>query len=222
MQFLARWIWHTTPLKYLSYLVRWPHKSRSSQGHTWKKNDLDGFANSVIRKILIYDILYVFEVKKSIAVILSELVGLGDLENPGQLPVWEVLWGTDDWVLWIFFRISSLFMFSRSSNPLLTFLLSYHVRVTSKIQVNFRFERYSEVLMIGSYGFPQFLYYLCFRGQEIHCWHSYWAIMFGWPRKSRSASGLRGTPRYWWLGLMDFHNFFNIYVFDVALWKSQQ
>ena len=36
-QCLARWIPHTTPLKYFSYHVRWPHKSRSSQGHTWKK-----------------------------------------------------------------------------------------------------------------------------------------------------------------------------------------
>ena len=36
-QCLARWIPHTTPLKYLSYHVRWPHKLRSSQGHTWKK-----------------------------------------------------------------------------------------------------------------------------------------------------------------------------------------
>ena len=26
----------------------------------------------------------------------------GDLENPGQLPVLQVLEGTDDWVLWIF------------------------------------------------------------------------------------------------------------------------
>ena len=33
-------------------------------------------------------------------------------------------------------------MLSRSRNPLLTFLLSYDVWVTSKIQVNFRFERY--------------------------------------------------------------------------------
>ena len=51
------------------------------------------------------------------------------------------------WWLYIF-KISSLFMFSRSGNPLLTFLLSYHVWVTSKIQVNFWFKIYSEVLMI--------------------------------------------------------------------------
>ena len=200
-------------------------------------------------------------------------------------------------------------MFSRSRNPLLTFLLSYHVRVTSKIQVNFRYrrywwfclmnfwnffniyvfevkksiadiptelpcsgdlenpgqlpvQRYSKVLMILSYKFLKFLQYSCFRGQEIHCWHSYWATMFGWPRKSRSTSGTggtddsvlwifeissifmfsrsrnpllafllsyhvrvtleiqvnfryRGTRRYWWLCLINFWHFFTIYVFEV-------
>ena len=52
--------------------------------------------------------------------------------------------GTDDSVLWIF-EIFTLFMFSRSGNPLLIFLQSYHVWVTSKIQVDFRFKTYSEV-----------------------------------------------------------------------------
>ena len=106
-------------------------------------------------------------------------------------------------------------MFSRSRNPLLTFLLSYHVWVTSKIQVNFRFNRFSEVLMTVSYKFLKFLHYLCFRGQGIHYWHSHWATMFGWPWKSRSISGSIGFPRYWWLCLMDFNNFFTIYVFEV-------
>ena len=106
-------------------------------------------------------------------------------------------------------------MFSRSRNPFLTFLLSYLVRVTSKIQLNFRFNRYSEVLIIVSYRFSQFLQYLCFRGQGIHFWHSYWATMFGWPQKSRSTSGSRGSLGYWSLCLMDFHNFFSIYVFEV-------
>ena len=30
-----------------------------------------------------------------------------------------------------------------------------------------------EVLMILSYGFLKFLYYLCFQGRGIHCWYSY-------------------------------------------------
>ena len=139
----------------------------------------------------------------------TELPSLGDLENPGQLLVQGWFKGTDDCILWIF-TISSLFIFSRSRNPLLTFLMSYHVWVTSKIHVNFRFERYwwfclknfwnfhtihvfevresiadistelpclgdlekiqihfrfnrySEVLVIGSCRFLKFLHYLCF------------------------------------------------------------
>ena len=106
-------------------------------------------------------------------------------------------------------------MFSRSRNPFLIFLLSYHVRVTSKIHVNFRYRRYSKVLMIGSYRFSKFLHYLCFRYQGIHCRYSYWATMFEWPPKSRSTSGSGGTQRYWLLGLIDFQNFFTIYVFEV-------
>ena len=43
--------------------------------------------------------IYVFEVKESIADIPTKLACLGDLENLGQLPVQEVLKGTDDCVL---------------------------------------------------------------------------------------------------------------------------
>ena len=43
--------------------------------------------------------IYDFEVKKSIADIPTELPCLDDLENPGQLPIQEVLEGTDDSVL---------------------------------------------------------------------------------------------------------------------------
>ena len=57
-------------------------------------------------------------------------------------------------------------MFSRVRNPFLIFLLSYHVLVTSKIQVNFRYRRYLKVLMIVSYEFLKFLHYLCFREWE--------------------------------------------------------
>ena len=39
----------------------------------------------------------------------------------------------------------------------------------------------------------KFLHYLCFRGRGIHCWHSYWATMLKWPRKSKWTPGLRGT-----------------------------
>ena len=39
--------------------------------------------------------------------------------------------------------------------------------------------------------------------------------MFGWFRKSRSASVTGGTRMYWWLCLIDFPNFVNIHVFEV-------
>ena len=47
-------------------------------------------------------ISHVFEVKESIFGSFTKLPCLGDLENPGKLPVLQVLEGTDDWVLWIF------------------------------------------------------------------------------------------------------------------------
>ena len=54
-----------------------------------------------------------------------------------------------------------------------------------------------EVLMILSYEFLEFLQYLCFRGQGIHCWHSYWATLFGWLQKPLEPdvdSDFRGHP----------------------------
>ena len=87
-------------------------------------------------------------------------------------------------------------MFLRSRNPLLIFLQSNHVCVTSKIQVDFRFNTYSKVLVIVSCRVLKFLHYLCFWGQGIFCWHSYWATMFGGPLKIRSPSGSRGFRSY--------------------------
>ena len=63
----------------------WPHKWRSSQSHTWIK--------------ITWPVLPIRSSQKSIADIITELPGLGDLENPGQLPVQEVLEGSDDCVL---------------------------------------------------------------------------------------------------------------------------
>ena len=80
-------------------------------------------------------------------------------------------------------------MFSRSGNPLRIFQQSYHVWGTSKIQVNFRFKTYSEVLVNVFYRFLKFLDYPCFWGQRIQCWNFYRATMFGWPRKSKLTSG---------------------------------
>ena len=64
-----------------------------------EKNDLAGFANSVITKIWIHDSFHVFEDEESIFDIITKLPCLGDFENPGKLPVQEVLEGTDDCVL---------------------------------------------------------------------------------------------------------------------------
>ena len=60
----------------------------------------------------------------------------------------------------LFNQFAKNFIFSRSRDLLLTFLLSYLVWVTSKIQVNFWFKGDSKVLMIESYGFSQFLHYV--------------------------------------------------------------
>ena len=78
--------------------------------------------------------IYVFEIKEFIADIPTELScsgDPGDLENPGQLLVQEVLRGTDDFVLWNFI-ISQRLMLQRTKNSLLTFLLSYPLGVTLK------------------------------------------------------------------------------------------
>ena len=75
-------------------------------------------------------------------------------------------------------------MFSRSGNQLLIFLQSYHVWMISKSQVDFRFNRFSQVLVIVSCRFWKFLHYLCFWGQGIQCWHSHWTTMFEGPRNS--------------------------------------
>ena len=168
----------------------WPRKSRSTSGTGGTRR----YWWLCLKNFWNFFTIYVFEVKESISDIPSELPCSDDFENLGQLPVQEVLRGTGDCVLWNF-TISQLFMFLKSRNLFLIFLLSYHVRVISKIQVNFRFKRFSEVLMILSYGFSQFFQYLCFRGQGIHCWHCYWATMFGWPRKSKSTSGSGGTDK---------------------------
>ena len=169
----------------------WPRKSRSTSGTggTWRYRWL------CLIHFWNFFTIYVFEVRKVICDIPTELPCSGDLENPGQLPVQEVLEGTDDFVLWIF-TISSVCMFSRSRNSLLTFPMSCYVWVTSKTQVNFRYRRYSKVLMNVSYWFWKYLHCLCFWGQGIHCWHSYRATIFGWPWKSRSTSGSRGTDDF--------------------------
>ena len=135
--------------------------------------------------------IHVFEVKGSISDLPTGLSCFGDLENPCHLPVQEFLRGTDDFVLWIF-TIFSVFMFSRSRNSFLTFLLSYRVWVKKSRSTSGSTGTTSEILVIVSYRFSQFLHYSYFWVYGIHCWHSYWAVMFGLPRNSRSTSGSGG------------------------------
>ena len=123
---------------YWATMFRWPRKSRSTSGtggtrrHWW---------------ILSYNFwnffsIHVREVKKSIADIQAtefwHFYRATMSGWPQKFRSTSGSGGTDDSVLWIF-EISLLFRFPRSRNPLLIFLLSYLVRVTSKIWVNFRF-----------------------------------------------------------------------------------
>ena len=86
---------------------------------------------------------YVFGVKESISRCFAKLPCSGDLENPDQLPVLQELEGTDNWVLRIFV-ISPFPTFSGSNNSFLAVSRSYHIQVTPKIQVNFRFRGIQE------------------------------------------------------------------------------
>ena len=103
-------------------------------------------------------------------------------------------------------------MFLRSGNPLMIFLQSYHVWVTSQIQVDFRFNTYSEVLVNVSYRFLKFLHYLCFsksRNPLLTFLLSYdvWVT-------SKIQVNFR-FERYWWFCLINFWNFHTIHVFEV-------
>ena len=128
-----------------------PRKSKSTSGFTgtqgyWRLGLMD-FRN--------FFISYIFKVNESISRSLTKLPESGDLKNPGQLQVSEVLTGTVDWVLGISV-ISSFLTFSMSRN--LFFVVSHccSVRMTSKIQVNFWFCRNSRVWRLGLIDFRNF------------------------------------------------------------------
>ena len=125
-----------------------PRKTRSTSGFAGTQ----GYYRLGLMDFRNFFIPYVFEVKESIFRSFMKLAYSDNLENPGQLSVLQVLDGTVDWVLWIFVN-SSFLTFSGSKNPFRAVSQSYHVQVTLKIQVNFRFCRNSRVLIIGSYGF---------------------------------------------------------------------
>ena len=140
-------------------------------GYIIPQSNFVNYAAPRIEKANFPPVLYVFEVKESIYDIFTDLSCLRDLDILGQLPVllpiFALIADTVTLVAFIF-AISTFFMFSRSRNPFLAVSRSYHVWVTSKIQVNFRFYMSSRVLMIGSYGFLKFLHSLRFRGRGIH------------------------------------------------------
>ena len=87
-----------------------------------------------------------------------------DLENPCQLPVLQVLEGTDDCVLSILGNFFTLYVFKVKESISAVFQ-SYYIRMTLKFQVNFRFPRYSRVLMIGLTVFRNF-FILTFLGSR--------------------------------------------------------
>ena len=78
-------------------------------------------------------------------------------------------------------------------------------------------------MFTGLSQFPKVIYCIkfdlqqrtCFPDRGIHFWQFHQAAIFGWTRKSRSTFGFTEAWGYWWLGLMDFRNFFTPCVFEV-------
>ena len=64
-------------------------------------------------------------------------------------------------------------------------------------------------------NFHQFLQYWCFWGQGMSMPTFLLIYHVGVTSKIQVTSGTGGTWRYWWFCLMDFPNFFSIYVFEV-------
>ena len=137
----------------------------------------------------------VFAVKESIASISTGLPCLGDLENPGGLPVQDVLGGSGDCVLSIF-EISSLFMFLRSGNPLLTFLLTYHVWMTSKIKVTFRFKRFSKLPKYSFLDKNALNWYAIARKKNVWRSHDQCFIVTSCHVMSQQATSFHVMPRH--------------------------
>ena len=87
-------------------------------------------------------------VKYSISCCFSKLTSPSDLENPGRLPVSEILEGTINWVsISVIFPFLAFYM---SRKLFVVVSQSYSVWVTSKIQVSFRYCRNLRELKIGS------------------------------------------------------------------------
>ena len=73
-------------------MFKWPRKSKSTSG-------LRGNDDSVLWNFWNFYTIHVIEVRESIADISTELPCLDNLENPGKLPVQDVIGGTGECVL---------------------------------------------------------------------------------------------------------------------------
>ena len=88
--------------------------------------------------------------------------------------------------------------------------------MTLIIQVNFRYRRYSErYWWFCLIDFHNFLTIYVLEVKQFIVGIPTKLPCLGDLRNSRLTSGTGGTRRYWWLCLIDFHNFFTIYAFGV-------
>ena len=142
--------------------------------------------------------IYVFEVSESIFDIPTELPCLGDLENPGQLPVQEIL-------MILSYTFLKIFQY-------LCFRIQYEVKhLQEALEGN-----WVSLYLMGTPANLKFLQYSCFRGRgHRHFW--YFLSYRQFTRKSWSK--LSGTAEVHESSddciLSNFWNFFSIYVFEV-------
>ena len=158
--------WHF----YRATMFGWPRKSRSTSGSSGTRR----YWWLCLIDFHSFFFIYVFKVKESIFDIPTKLPCSGDLKNPGQLPVQEVLmilsykfltflhylcfWGQGIH-FWHFYR-ATMFGWPQKS------------RSTSGSTGTWR---YWWLCLID---FHSFFFIYVFEGQGIHFWHSYWATMF--------------------------------------------
>ena len=172
---------------------------------------------SRIDKTTFSPVLHVFEVKESIFLIFTEAAMF---TWPRKSRSTSGFTGPQGY-WWLgqkhgFLKFLHSPTFSRSRNLVFVVSQSYYVRVTSKIQVNFRLNRCSRVLMIGSHGFFVISLFPTFSRSR----NPFFIVSQSYYVRSNLENpdqlpGLTGPQGYWWLGLMVFQNFFIPHVFEV-------
>ena len=104
-------------------------------------------------------------------------------------------------------------MFFESRNPFLAVSRGYHVRVTSKIQINFRFYMCSE----GTDEWVLWIFVIpslpTFSGSSNPFFIASRSYLVWMTSKIQVNFGFAGPWGYWWLGFMDFRNSSITYVF---------